>query len=198
MSDKVARSPQYYQELVADPVDVDTVYCLDTRTTVSRDGRRTWTQVGLKNRHVDDHALWIDPKNPRHLVIGGDGGLYQSYDGGANWDYCENLPVTQFYRVSADQALPFYNIYGGTQDNNSVGGPSRTTSRAGITNEDWFVTVGGDGYEARSIRPTPTSSTRSGSTAGSFATTGAAARTPTSSRGRPRASRRSCGTGTRR
>jgi photosystem II stability/assembly factor-like uncharacterized protein len=148
-SDKIARSPQYYQEIFADPVDVDTLYCLDTWTTVSRDGGKTWERLGNKNRHVDDHALWIDPKDPRHLIIGGDGGIYQTYDAGANWDYCENLPVTQFYRVSADQALPFYNIYGGTQDNNSVGGPSRTASRAGITNEDWFVTVGGDGYEAQ-------------------------------------------------
>ncbi|PIE23524.1 MAG: glycosyl hydrolase [Planctomycetota bacterium] len=153
MSDKVARSPQYYQELVADPVDVDTIYCLDTHTTLSRDGGRTWVPLGNKGRHVDDHALWIDPSNPKHLVIGGDGGIYQSYDAGANWDYCENLPLAQFYRVSADQALPFYNIYGGTQDNNSVGGPSRTTSRGGICNEDWFVTVGGDGYEVQ-VDPT--------------------------------------------
>ncbi|MCR9245039.1 MAG: glycosyl hydrolase [bacterium] len=152
-SGKVSNSPQYYNELVCDPHDVDTVYCLDTWTSVSRDGGKTWSPVGNKHRHVDDHALWIDPRNPRHLLIGGDGGIYETYDGGKNWDFRENLPVTQFYRVSADQALPFYNIYGGTQDNNSMGGPSRTTSLAGITNEDWFVTVGGDGYEAQ-VDPT--------------------------------------------
>jgi len=152
-SDKVSSSPQYYNELVCDPQDVDMVYCLDTWTSVSRDGGKTWTNVGNRHRHVDDHALWIDPQNPRHLVIGGDGGLYESYDAGAHWDFFENLPVTQFYRVSADQAEPFYNIYGGTQDNNSMGGPSRTTSLAGITNDDWFVTVGGDGYEAQ-VDPT--------------------------------------------
>lgn len=149
MSSKVSTSPQYYNELVCDPSDVDTVYCLDTWTSVSKDGGKTFANVGNKHRHVDDHALWIDPMDPRRLIIGGDGGLYQSFDAGQNWDFCENLPITQFYRVSADQALPFYNIYGGTQDNNSMGGPSRTTSLAGITNEDWFVTVGGDGYEAQ-------------------------------------------------
>ena len=153
MSAKVATSPQYYNELLCDPHDVDTVYCLDTWTSVSRDGGKTWTNIGNKHRHVDDHALWIDPQNTRHLLIGGDGGLYETHDAGANWDFCENLPVAQFYRVSADQAEPFYNIYGGTQDNNSMGGPSRTTNIAGITNDDWFVTVGGDGYEAQ-VDPT--------------------------------------------
>lgn len=148
VSDKVSSSPQYYNELLCDPNDVDTVYCLDTYTSRSRDGGETWSNIGNKHRHVDDHALWIDPRNPKHLLIGGDGGLFDTWDGGANWDFKENLPLAQFYRVSADQAEPFYNIYGGTQDNNSMGGPSRTTSRAGITNEDWFVTVGGDGYEA--------------------------------------------------
>ncbi len=148
-SSKVSRSPQYYNELFCDPHDEHTVYCLDTWTSVSRDGGKTWKNIGNKHRHVDDHALWIDRRNTRHLIIGGDGGIYETHDAGANWDFCENLPLAQFYRVSADQALPFYNVYGGTQDNNSMGGPSRTTSRAGITNDDWFVTVGGDGYEAQ-------------------------------------------------
>ncbi len=152
-SDKVATSPQYYQELVCDPHDVDTLYCLDTYTTCSRDGGKTWQRVGNLHRHVDDHALWIDPGFTDHMLIGGDGGIYETHDGGAHWDFCENLSLGQFYRVSADQAEPFYNIYGGTQDNNSMGGPSRTTSLAGITNDDWFVTVGGDGYEAQ-VDPT--------------------------------------------
>ena len=78
-----------------------------------------------------------------------DGGLYETFDGGSHWDFKENLPLAQYYRVSADQAEPFYNIYGGTQDNNSMGGPSRTTDLAGITSEDWVVTVGGDGYEEK-------------------------------------------------
>lgn len=152
-SDHVASSPQYYNELVCDPRDVDTLYSLDTFTSVSRDGGKTWERLGNHRRHVDDHALWVDPADTRHVLIGGDGGLYESWDGGAHWDFKENLPVAQFYRVSTDQALPFYNVYGGTQDNNSLGGPSRTIRREGITNDDWFVTVGGDGYEAQ-VDPT--------------------------------------------
>lgn len=140
-------SPQYYNELVASPHDGDVVYALDTRTMISRDGGATFTPIGGTNRHVDDHALWIDPKDPEHLIIGGDGGIYDTYDGGSNWRYVANLPITQFYRVSVDEALPFYNVYGGTQDNNSQGGPSRTTDAIGIANSDWFITVGGDGYE---------------------------------------------------
>ena len=153
MSDKVSTSPQYYNELVCDPHDVDTLYCLDTYTSRSRDGGKTWQRVGNRDRHVDDHALWIDPRHADHLLIGGDGGLYETWDGGTHWDFKENLPLAQFYRVSADRAEPFYNIYGGTQDNNSMGGPSRTSNRAGIASEDWFVTVGGDGYEAQ-VDPT--------------------------------------------
>ena len=153
MSDKVSSSPQYYNELVCDPHDVHTVYCLDTYTSRSTDGGKTFERVGNRHRHVDDHALWIDPRHTAHLVIGGDGGLYETFDGGDHWDFKENLPLAQFYRVSADQAEPFYNIYGGTQDNNSMGGPSRTTDLAGITSEDWVVTVGGDGYEAQ-VDPT--------------------------------------------
>jgi len=147
MSDHATSSPQYYNEIVCDPTDVDTVYALDTYLHVTRDGGKSFSRVGKKNRHVDDHALWIDPADPAHMIIGCDGGIYDTYDGGENWQFKVNLPITQFYRVSVDESLPFYFVYGGTQDNNSQGGPSRTTRREGITNEDWFITVGGDGYE---------------------------------------------------
>lgn len=146
-SDYVASSPQYYQELVVDPHDPDRVYSLDTFSRVSEDGAESWTRVGNPWRHVDDHALWIDPEDTRHLVIGGDGGLYESYDRGATWTFFPNLPVTQFYKIAIDDRRPFYTVYGGTQDNNTLGGPTRTTSDHGITNRDWFVTVAGDGFK---------------------------------------------------
>ncbi|MEA3443648.1 MAG: glycosyl hydrolase [Bacteroidota bacterium] len=146
-SDYKTGSAQYYQEIVCDPFDADRIYSLDTWTKVSDDGGKTWKTLGNTHRHVDDHAFWADPKNHDHYLIGGDGGIYESYDRGKLWDYKANLPVTQFYRVSVDNDKPFYNVYGGTQDNNSMGGPSRTTNIAGITNADWFITNGGDGYE---------------------------------------------------
>ena len=149
----VPTGAQYYNEIVCDPVEVDRVYALHTFLRVTNDGGKTFARVPRKNRHVDDHALWIDPRDNRRLLVGCDGGVYDSYDLGATWHYKTNLPITQFYRVSVDNSLPFYFVYGGTQDNNSQGGPHRTTSRAGITNEDWFITVGGDGYETR-VDPT--------------------------------------------
>lgn len=139
-------SGQYYNEIYCDPVDVDKVYCTETQSKVTLDGGKTWNNIGNNNRHVDDHALWIDPANTNHLLIGGDGGIYETYDMGANWDFKENLPITQFYRVAVDDDEPFYNVYGGTQDNNSMGGPSRTLYRQGATNDDWTRTVGGDGF----------------------------------------------------
>ena len=148
-SSHMTTSPQYYNEIVCDPRNVDRVYSLDTVMHVTEDGGRSFQPTPRRNRHVDDHALWIDPDHTDHLLVGCDGGIYESFDRGGNWAYKANLPVTQFYRVSVDNAEPFYNVYGGTQDNNTQGGPSRTTSRAGITNEDWFITVGGDGYETR-------------------------------------------------
>ena len=140
-------SAQYYNEIVCDPIDADRVYIPDTILHVTEDGGKTFKRMPRQNRHVDDHALWIDPANNDHLLVGCDGGIYESYDLGENWHYKPNLPVTQFYRVSTDNSLPFYYVYGGTQDNSSVGGPSRTTDRIGIANEHWFLTVGGDGYE---------------------------------------------------
>jgi len=138
-------SGQYYNKIICDPKDVDRVFSLDTYTQVTVDGGRTWKNVGNEGRHVDDHALWIDDTNTEHFYIGGDGGIYETWDNGRNFIFKSNLPVTQFYRVAVDNTYPFYYIYGGTQDNNSMGGPSASTSN-GVTNDDWFVTQGGDGF----------------------------------------------------
>lgn len=139
-------SGQYFNVIVADPNNVDKIYSLDIVSKVSTDAGKTWNNINLTARHVDDHALWINPNNSDHLLMGGDGGIYESFDGTKNWAYKPNLPITQFYRVFADYSLPFYNIYGGTQDNSSMGGPSRTISQDGIKNSDWFITNGGDGF----------------------------------------------------
>ncbi len=141
-------SGQYYNEIVCDPVNVDKVYSTETISKYTIDGGKTWKNIGNNKRHVDDHAIWIDQTDTKHFLIGCDGGIYESWDGGANFDFKENFPVTQFYRVAVDNAEPFYNVYGGTQDNNSMGGPSQTTRRSGIINDDWFVTMGGDGFWA--------------------------------------------------
>ena len=142
----VSGSPQYYQELFPDPRHADRVYAMDVFMQVTEDGGKTWKRAGEKSKHVDNHALWIDPANPDHLINGNDGGIYETWDRCATWAFKGNLPVTQFYRVAVDQAKPFYNIYGGTQDNYSLGGPSRTAKVHGATNDDWIVTQGGDGF----------------------------------------------------
>ncbi len=139
-------SGQYYNEIFCDPKDVDKVYSVETRTHFTTNGGKTWTQLNLSNRHVDDHALWIDPDDTDHFIIGGDGGIYETWDAGSTFDFKENLPVTQFYRVHVDNDEPFYNVYGGTQDNNTMGGPSRNLTRDGVINDEWFVTLGGDGF----------------------------------------------------
>jgi photosystem II stability/assembly factor-like uncharacterized protein len=139
-------SGQYYNEIYCDPADVNKVYSMETVSKVTVDGGKTWTNLGNDNRHVDDHALWIDPHDTSHFLIGGDGGVYESYDGGKTYQFKSNLPVTQFYRVNVDNEEPFYNVYGGTQDNNTLGGPSMNKSSAGVTNEDWKAIKGGDGF----------------------------------------------------
>ena len=142
-------SGNYYVELVPHPTDKSTLYSMDTYLQVTHDGGKTWEGVPRENRHVDDHCLWIDPSDTDHMIVGSDGGLYETFDGADNWHFKPNLPVTQFYRVTVDNAEPFYNIYGGTQDNFSLGGPSRTINKSGITNADWFVTQTGDGFESQ-------------------------------------------------
>ncbi len=139
----------YYGDIFTDPVQFDRVYIPDVLTQVSDDGGRTWRPVGQRSAHVDNHILWIDPANTNHYLLGNDGGLYRSYDRGATWTFFENLPLAQYYDVDTDNAEPFYNIYGGLQDNNSLGMPSRTRSEHGILNQDVFVTQGGDGFTSR-------------------------------------------------
>jgi photosystem II stability/assembly factor-like uncharacterized protein len=139
---------QYYAEIFVDPNNSDRIYAMDVYVRVSDDGGKTWTKINEATKHVDSHAMWIDPENSDHYLIGCDGGLYETWDNAKTWEYKENLPITQFYRISADDALPFYHVYGGTQDNFSLGAPSRTPTAHGIRNEDWYVTLGGDGFRS--------------------------------------------------
>ncbi len=141
-------SGNYYQELVPDPYDKDKVFAMDTWLHHTEDGGKTVKATGEKSKHVDNHCMWIDPKNTDHWILGCDGGLYETWDHAGTWQFKPNLPITQFYKVAVDNEKPFYYIYGGTQDNNSLGGPSRTINNHGIMNQDWVITNGGDGFES--------------------------------------------------
>ncbi len=149
-SDKVSggTGPHYYQELYASPHKFDRLYLMNNTTQVSEDGGKTWRAINNENKHVDDHAIAFRPDDPDYLMVGSDGGLYESYDNEKTWRYIANLPVTQFYKVAVDDSEPFYQVYGGTQDNNSQGGPSRTDNRHGIRNSDWFITLFADGHQS--------------------------------------------------
>lgn len=139
--------PHYYQEIFASPHVPGRVYQMDVRLHVTDDGGKSFHKLGHDAKHSDNHALAFDLNDPDYLLAGCDGGIYQSWDHGATWRFAANLPVTQFYKVALDDAEPFYNVYGGTQDNNSQTGPSRTLSAHGITNADWGVTLFGDGHD---------------------------------------------------
>jgi photosystem II stability/assembly factor-like uncharacterized protein len=139
-------SGNYYTEIFADPHQFDRIYSMDTFLQVSDDGGKSFHGLGEKSKHVDNHVIWVDPKDADHYLVGCDGGLYESFDRAATWRYFDNLPLTQFYRVGVDNALPFYNVCGGTQDNFSLCGPSRTDRFQGPANEDWETVQGGDGF----------------------------------------------------
>ena len=138
--------PHYYQEIFADPNAFDRVYQMDPSMMVTDDGGKAFRPVGEKNKHGDNHALGFFPGDPDHLLNGSDGGVYESRDRGKTWRFFENLPVTQFYKLALDNSLPFYNVHGGAQDNGSQLGPSRTLNANGISNFDWTITYGADGY----------------------------------------------------
>jgi photosystem II stability/assembly factor-like uncharacterized protein len=147
MSSSIA-SGLYYGQIIADPKNVDRVYIPNVVFQVSDDGGRTQRALGERLKHVDNHTIWIDPNNTDYYLVGCDGGIYESFDRGANWNFKSNMPIAQFYDVAVDTNMPFYNVYGGTQDNNSLGGPARTRNTVGIVNADWFVTNGGDGFRS--------------------------------------------------
>ncbi len=140
--------PHYYQEIFASPHAFDRVYQMDVHMHVTNDGGETFERLQHDSKHVDHHAMAFHPTDPDYLLVGNDGGVYESFDLGETWRYSANLPITQFYKVAVDYDEPFYNIYGGTQDNNSQGGPSRTLNNNGIRNSDWFVTLFGDGHQS--------------------------------------------------
>lgn len=149
MSNQVAGAtgPHYYQELYASPHKFDRIYLMDNPLQMSEDGGKTFVQVNTMDKHVDNHAMAFKKSDPDYIMVGTDGGVYESFDLGANWRYMENIPVTQFYKIAVDDAEPFYNIYGGTQDNSTQGGPSRTDNLSGIRNADWKVVLNWDGHQ---------------------------------------------------
>ena len=142
--------PGYYNEFFVDPIRPDTVWAMSTQLEWSTDGGRTWRTFPTPGVHVDHHAIWPNPHDRNHIVLGNDGGLYETYDEGKVWRHFTNLPVSQFYRVSVDNMTPFYNVCGGTQDNGSMCTPHRTQNQAGIRTSDAYRTGGGDGFTTRS------------------------------------------------
>ena len=139
--------PMYYSQILVHPTDPDIVVTGGTVAQRSVDGGKTW--IGFRGTgHVDYHAFWFNPKEPRELWTGHDGGIDISYDTGVTWDYSNNMAVGQFYQVSADMRRP-YHVCGGLQDNGSWCGPSAVRSSLGPINTDWYRTGGGDGFYTR-------------------------------------------------
>lgn len=139
--------PHYYQELIASPHEEGTLYMMNNSALISTDHGKNFTNMKRSNQHSDSHALVFKKSDPNYLLIGTDGGLYESFDNTNSWKYVRNLPITQYFKIAVDDALPFYNVYGGTQDNGSHGGPSQTISSDGIASADWWKTLGADGAQ---------------------------------------------------
>ncbi|WP_019669708.1 WD40/YVTN/BNR-like repeat-containing protein [Eudoraea adriatica] len=140
--------PHYYQELYASPHEEGRLYLMNNYVKISEDHGKTFVNMNEEGKHVDSHAMAFKASDPNYVLFGTDGGLYESFDHTKTWKFIANLPVTQYYKVAVDDSEPFYNIYGGTQDNGSHGGPSRTRNEAGILNSDWWITLGADGHQS--------------------------------------------------
>ncbi|MDT7604683.1 MAG: hypothetical protein QOF61_2680, partial [Acidobacteriota bacterium] len=137
--------PMYYSQIRVDPKNAETVYVGGLNFSISIDGGKTFKSLEPAIPHSDNHAIWIDPNNGKHIMLGNDGGLDTTYDQGVTWEYNNQIPAAQFYAVAADMRKPYY-VFGGLQDNGSWGAPSSVRNQGGITNADWFRTGGGDGY----------------------------------------------------
>ncbi len=140
--------PHYYQELYADPHHEGRLYLMNNIVLISDDHGKTYRSMNEDKKHVDTHAMAFRKSDPDYVVMGTDGGIYESFDQTKTWRFVRNLPLVQYYKVAVDDAEPFYNVYGGTQDNGSHGGPSRTNKSSGIHNDDWRVVLGADGHQS--------------------------------------------------
>ena len=150
--------PMYYSQIRVDPSNPENVYVGGLNFSKSTDGGKTFVSMQANVGHVDNHAIWIDPKNGNHILLGNDGGLNVTYDQGVTWDFINTIAAAQFYAIGVDMRKPYY-VYGGLQDNGSWGGPSQTRNPQGITNADWYRVAGGDGFYAMADPTTTTLST---------------------------------------
>lgn len=137
--------PMYYSKIRIDPNNDQRIWVLGAAMYYSEDGGKTFNTDYVQGIHGDHHAMWINPADSDHIILGSDGGIHISYDRGKSWDFINTIPLGQFYEVTFDMRKPYY-IYGGLQDNGSWGGPSATWTRIGITNDEWIRIGGGDGF----------------------------------------------------
>ncbi len=151
MSDTNPR-PMYYSQIHIDPNNDQRIWVLGAPMYYSEDGGKTFTTRLVQRIHGDYHAMWINPENSDHMIVGSDGGIHWSYDRGRSWDFVNTLALGQFYEIGVDMRKPYF-ICGGLQDNGSWCGPSQTWWQQGITNEDWYRVGGGDGFYVQ-IDPT--------------------------------------------
>jgi photosystem II stability/assembly factor-like uncharacterized protein len=147
----VNNRPFYYSQVRVDPANENHVYVLGGNNSESDDGGVTFRNI-TENIHVDHHALWIDPRNSRHMIDGNDGGVYMTWDGGHSWDFQNQMALSQMYSVDVDMRRPYF-IYGGSQDYCSWAGPSATRNQVGLKYADWFKVQTGDGFQVR-VDPT--------------------------------------------
>lgn len=139
--------PHYYQEIEASPTEPDIVIQMDVFFQVTYDGGATFENLETgRDKHSDNHALWIDPDNPLHMLGGTDAGLYETFDRGRTWRHFPNLPIAQFYKIAASNSEPFYELLAGAQDLGTLWAPARTQTTEGVRNEDWLFPLGADGY----------------------------------------------------
>jgi photosystem II stability/assembly factor-like uncharacterized protein len=146
-TERIGTRPFYYAEIHVDPTNENRLFTLFSGINMSEDGGLTFPYSIAQTVHLDHHAWWINPKNPKHMIDGNDGGMAVTYDLGKTWRHITNLPVGQFYHVAVDMEEP-YNIYGGMQDNGSWRGPAYAWTNGGIINEWWDFLIGGDGFDA--------------------------------------------------
>ena len=137
--------PFYFSQIRVDPQDDRLVYVLGFMLHVSEDGGKTFREDRFAKVHPDTHALTIDPRNPKRMLLGTDGGVYQTYDRATSWTHVNTMAIGEFYRIAVDDGAP-YRICGGLQDNLNWVGPSATRTKDGITNADWINIGGGDGF----------------------------------------------------